>query len=48
MRSNGMNPPWFNVDLTSSTSDAIEVRICGDQVLANEDSPIALMELYVQ
>ena len=48
MRSYGMNPPWFNVDLTSSTSDAIEVRICGDQLLANEDSPIALMELYVQ
>ena len=48
MRSNGINPPWFRVALTSSTSDAIEVRICGNQVLEDEDSPIALIELYVQ
>lgn len=42
------NPPWFNVQLSSPTTDAIEVRICGDQRTGDEDSPIAMLELYVQ
>ena len=42
------NPPWFKVQLSSATTDAIEVRICGDQRTGDEDSPIAMLELYVQ
>ena len=42
------NPPWFNVPLRSPTTDAVEVRICGDQRTGDEDSPISLLELYVQ
>ena len=34
--------------LPSSTTDDIEVGICGDQSISDEDNPIALMELYVQ
>ena len=42
------SPPWFNVQLSSPTTDDIEVRICGDYGIANEDTPIQLMELYVK
>ena len=41
-------PPWFSVDLSDSTSDDIEVRICHDQDTTDEDTPIQLLELYVQ
>ena len=41
-------PPWFSVDLPDSTSDDIEVRICHDQDTIDEDTPIQLLELYVQ
>ena len=41
-------PPWFSVDLPDSTSDDIEVRICHDQDTTDEDTPIQLLELYVQ
>ena len=46
--SNGMTPPWFNVTLAGPTSDDIEVRICGTESTSNEDTPIQIMELYVQ
>ena len=42
------SPPWFDVTLSSPTTDDIEVRICGDEGIANEDTPIQLMELYVK
>ena len=42
------SPPWFNAQLPSPTTDDIEVRICGDQGIGSEDSPIQLMELYVK
>ena len=41
-------PPWFSVDLSHSTNDDIEVRICHDQDTNDEDTPIQLLELYVQ
>ena len=43
-----ISPPWFNVQLSSPTTDDIEVRICGDSGIANEDTPIQLIELYVK
>ena len=42
------SPPWFNAQLSSPTTDDIEVRICGDEGIGEEDSPIQLMELYVK
>ena len=42
------SPPWFNVQLSSPTTDNVEVRICGDQGIGNEDSPVQLIELYVK
>lgn len=42
------SPPWFSVKLPRSTTDDIEVRICGDQGTGDEDTPIALLEIYVQ
>ena len=42
------SPPWFNVQLSSPTTDDIEVRICGDGGIGNEDTPVQLMELYVK
>ena len=42
------SPPWFNVQLSSPTTDDIEVRICGNEAIGNEDTPIQLIELYVK
>ena len=42
------SPPWFSVQLPAPTTDAIEVSICGDESTTNEDTPISLLELYVQ
>ena len=42
------SPPWFNVQLSSPTTDDIEVRICGDQHIGDEDTPVQLIELYVK
>ena len=42
------SPPWFSVDLTNPTSDDIEVRICGNESTANEDTPVELLELFFQ
>lgn len=40
------SPPWFSVTLQSTTSDDVEVRMCGFD--NNEDTPIKLLEIYVQ
>ena len=45
---NDNSPPWFNAELPSTTNENMEVRICGDNGTSNEDSPIGLIELYVQ
>ena len=41
-------PPWFSVNLGSPTSDDIEVRIMGTEGTDNEDTPIELLEIFVQ
>ena len=46
--SDGRTPPWFSVQLTGTTTSDIEVRICGTQRTSTEDTPIKLLELYVQ
>ena len=46
---NGTNtPPWFSVQLPAPTTDAIEVSICADESTTNEDTPVELIEIYVQ
>ena len=42
------NPPWFCKQLPQATTDDIEVRICGNQDLSDEDTPVELIELYVR
>ena len=40
--------PWFCKELPEPTSDDLEVRICTDEHLTNEDVPIEVIELYAQ
>ena len=42
------NLPWFCKELPESTTDNLEVRICGDEPRTNEDTPIDLVQLYIQ
>ena len=42
------SPPWFSVQLPTSTTDDVEARICLDEAVANEDLTIGLLEIYVQ
>ena len=39
------NPPWFYKQLPTATRDSIEMRICSDQVVSNEDTPVEIIEL---
>ena len=41
------NPPWFCKQLPQPTTDDIELRICGDEDNSNEDTPIAIVDMYV-
>ena len=41
--------PWFHRDYgTSTTTDYIELRVCGDQGPSNEDNPVSFYEIYVK
>ena len=42
------SPPWFCKQLPQPTTDDIELRLCGDEVLTNEDTPLEVIELYIQ
>ena len=42
------NPPWFTKNLPSATADDIELRICTNGRITDDDIPIELVELYVQ
>ena len=46
--SNGQTPPWFSVMLNNTISDNIEVRICANFRQDEEDTPIELLEIYIQ
>ena len=43
----GVTPPWFCKQLPQATTNDIEVRICGDQDTGNEDTPVELIEIYI-
>ena len=40
--------PWFHKTFNSTTTDYIEMRICGDEVSSSEDSPVGYYEIYVK
>lgn len=42
------NPPWFCKKLAEPTTDNIEIRLCGDEGPGNENTPLQIIEIYVQ
>ena len=42
------NPPWFCKQLPEPTADNIELRLCTNEALSNEDVTVEVIELYVQ
>ena len=42
------NPPWFTKNLTSSTMEDIELRLCTYNGRSSSDIALELLELYVQ
>ena len=42
------NLPWFCKDLPQPTTDNLEFRICADQDRQDEDTPVDLVQLYIQ
>uniref|UniRef100_A0A1X7T9N3 Fibrinogen C-terminal domain-containing protein n=1 Tax=Amphimedon queenslandica TaxID=400682 RepID=A0A1X7T9N3_AMPQE len=41
--------PWFHRDYGSATTtDYIELRVCGDESPSNEDAPVSYYEIYVK
>ena len=41
--------PWFHRDYgTNTTTDYIELRVCGDQETSDEDSPVSFYEIYIK
>ena len=42
------SPPWFCRDLPESTTDDIELRLCSDQDISNEDTGIEIVNIYTQ
>ncbi len=42
------NPPWFCKQLPQPTTDDIEMRICGDRQIGDEDTPIEIAEIYIR
>ena len=41
------NPPWFCKQLPQPTTDDLELRVCGDHSIADEDTPLEMIEIYV-
>ena len=42
------SPPWFCKELPQTTTDDIELRMCGDHLVTDEATPLELVEIYVQ
>ena len=41
------NPPWFMKELSSSTADDIEMRLCADEAHLNEDIPVDVFFFFL-
>ena len=46
--SNNPNLPWFNTTLPSTTNDDIELRVCSDESITDEGTPLELIEIYIR
>ena len=42
------NPPWFCKQVPQPTTEDIELRLCGNQGIADEDTPLEIVELYIK
>ena len=42
------NPPWFCKELDMTSVSDIRVSVCGNGGINNEDTPIELIEIYIQ
>ena len=42
------NPPWFCKKLDSVSISSIRVSMCGNAGVNSDDTPIELIEIYVQ
>ncbi len=42
------NPPWFCKQLSQPTTDDIELRLCFNQDIDDEDIPIEIAEIYIR
>ena len=42
------NPPWFFKDVPQPTTDDIELRLCSDSDVRDEDVGLELVEVYLQ
>ena len=42
------NPPWFCKQLPQPTTDDIELRLCLNSSLGDEDIPLEIIEIYVK
>ena len=40
--------PWFHKVLNSTTTDYLEMRVCGDQETNDEDVPVNYYEIYIK
>ena len=39
--------PWFSKTLNETTTEDIEVRVCGNQIIDDEDTLLQVIELFV-
>ena len=42
------NMPWFNKALSETTTEDIELRVCGNFGVANENTLLEVIELFVR
>ena len=40
------NPPWFCKQLPQPTADDIELRLCNNNPVTNDDTPLEIVEIY--
>ena len=45
---NATGLPWFNKVLGTTTTDYLELRVCADDGIGDEDAPVSFYELYVK
>ena len=45
---NATGIPWFHKTLQQPTTDYIELRVCGNEEVSDEDVPVSLIEIYTR